>query len=351
MASALELKRSRRRARMRARVLFTGYAVSLLAPRLVIMTAVTLGGGLIIQARDPATKDFVDACYAVYTQLFFEHVGPLPKDPVLRLVYFGVPLLGALVLAEGLFKLGASLLDFQNHREQWKRVMARAEENHIILVGLGHVGARVLEELTSRDRPVVVIEAHEAGAVEEARAAGVPVIVGDARRESLLVEAGVERAAAIIACTDDDLVNLEVTLDARKKNETIRVVLRMFDRNMADKIGNAFAVDSTFSTSALAAPVFAAAALDERVHGAYRLGDTLMLSVEIAVQDAPRLDKMTLSDVETALEAPVVGVVRAGAAPTPRFARTETLGPHDAVVVHIPSDTVEELRDRARGSD
>lgn len=335
-----------------ARALFVGYALRLAAPRLLMMVAITLGGGLFYQARvnaQPGGKiDFVSACYQVYTQLFFEHASGLPQDVWLRGLFFFVPLVGALVLAEGLFKLGASLLDFSSHQQQWMRIMAKTYRDHVILIGLGHVGFRVLEELLARGVDVVAIESRDSGPfVEEARAQGVPLVIGDARRESLLTELGVEHAGALVACTDDDLVNLEAALDARKKNPGIRLVMRMFDQSMAQKIGDAFHVDSSFSTSAISAPLFAAAALDQSVLGAYRLGDTMMVSVELPLPKATPLDGKTVDEIEAALHAPVVGVHRKGSRATHNFARTERLEPGDAVICHVPADEVHALKDRA----
>jgi Trk K+ transport system NAD-binding subunit len=118
----------------------------------------------------------------------------------------------------------------------------------------------------------------------------------------------------VIACTDDDLVNLEIALDVRAINPKIRLVMRFFDQNMAQKLGKAFHVDSTFSTSALAAPLFAAAALDEQVLGAYRLGDTVMVSVQIDVHPGSPMVGKTLLDAEQLLDAPIVGMRREAAA-------------------------------------
>jgi Trk K+ transport system NAD-binding subunit len=337
-----------------ARLLFAGYAVRLAAPRMLILVAITLGGGLYYQARvKAATKvsvDFTAACYQVYTQLFFEHAAPLPADSGLRFLFFFVPIVGVFVLAEGLFKLGGSLVDFRSHQEQWMRIMAKTYRDHTLLIGLGHVGFRVLEELLFRGVDVVVIEAKDGGPfVDEARAQGVPLVIGDARRASLLTELGVEHAAALIAATDNDLVNVEAALDARKVNPSIRVVMRMFDQDMAQKIGDAFSVDASFSTSAIAAPLFAAAALDQNILGAYRLGDTMMVSVEVPLPDGSALDGKTVTDIQTALKAPVIGVHRKGSSATHNFANTERLSPGDKVICHVPVDNVGTLRERLRG--
>ncbi|MFZ9887105.1 MAG: potassium channel family protein [Myxococcota bacterium] len=349
---SIRIRRTPKTSRWRARGLFALYGFRLLAPRLFALAALVIGGGLFVKLRleftGAATVDLVTACYEVYTQLFFEHVSTLPQDPALRVLYFVIPLLGALVLAEGLFKLGASLLDFQNHRDQWMRIMAQTYTDHVVLLGLGHVGFRVLEELAAREVPVVVIEAADGGLfVEEARARGVPLLIGDARRESLLQEVGIGRAAALIACTDNDLVNLEAALDARQLNPTIRLVMRMFDQSMAQKIKGAFALDATFSTSALSAPVFAAAALDETVLGAYRLGDTTMVTVAVPIVTRGALAGRPVAELGLFLDATIVGVQRLGHPPTHRFSPAEVLGVGDSLLCHVPLEQAAALQERA----
>lgn len=330
--------RYRVRTPLRARLLFGLYAARLLAGRLLVLVALLVIGGLSLQWRgDPGQKlDFIAACYQVYTQLFFEHSSGLPEDWILRIMYFTVPLVGAVVLAEGVLKIGTSLLDFNNHRIAWVRIMAETYRDHIVLIGLGHVGFRVLGELLARGRQVIAVEARDEGQfVEEARARGVPLVIGDARRESLLRDLGIDHAACVIACTDNDLANLEIAIDARQINPKIRLVMRFFDQTMAQKLGKAFAVDSTFSTSALAAPLFAAAALDEQVLGAYRLGETVMASVQIDVVTGSPLVGKSLLDAEQHLDAPVVGLRRRGSPATHRFKRAETLAAGDALIVHV----------------
>lgn len=335
---------------LRARVRFGVYALRLLAGRMALLAVLLVVGGLSLQWRgDPGQNlDFVAACYQVYTQLFFEHSSGLPGDWVLRVMYFTVPIVGAVVLAEGVLKIGTSLLDFNNHRMAWVRIMADTYRDHIVLIGLGHVGFRVLGELLARGRQVIAVESKEGGQfVEEARARGVPLVIGDARRESLLRDLGIDHAACVIACTNDDLANLEIAIDCRQINPNIRLVMRFFDQTMAHKLGKAFAVDSTFSTSALAAPIFAAAALDEQVLGAYRMGETVMVSVMIeAIEKSPLIGK-TLLDVEQHLDAPVVGLRRKGEPATHRFRRSDTLAAGDAVICHVAVSETRAVKARA----
>lgn len=345
-----DLRGQRIRTPLRARLRFGVYAARLLAWRMVLLVVLLVVGGLSLQWRgDPGQNlDFVAACYQVYTQLFFEHSSGLPSDWILRIMYFTVPIVGALVLAEGVLRIGSSLLDFNNHRLAWVKIMADTYRDHIVLIGLGHVGFRVLDELLARGRQVIVVESKDGGQfVEEARARGVPLVIGDARRESLLRELGIEHASCVIACTNDDLANLEVAIDARQINPQIRLVMRFFDQTVAHKLGKAFSVDSTFSTSALAAPLFAAAALDEKVLGAYRIGDTVMVSVQIDVDVGSPLVGKTLLDAEQHLDAAVVGLRRKGQPPTHRFRRSEALAAGDALICHVSASDIRGVKARA----
>jgi voltage-gated potassium channel Kch len=96
----------------------------------------------------------------------------------------------------------------------------------------------LLRELGQR---VVVIERDErAQFLEDVRRDGAPLLLGDARREAFLADAGITRARSIVLATDNDIANLEVALDARRLNPTIRVVLRLFDPNMAEKVREGF---------------------------------------------------------------------------------------------------------------
>lgn len=337
-----------------ARLRFFAYAMRLLLPRLGLIAALTIAGGLTLRWRAASPEltelDFVAACYQIYTQLFFEHVSGLPDDWILRVMYFTVPIAGAFIVAEGLLKVGLSLLDLRNHTTAWIRIMAQTYRDHIILIGLGHVGFRVLEELLARGKQVIVVEAKDGGPfVEETRARNVPLVIGDARRESLLRELGLEHASCLIACTNDDLVNIEAGLDARQINPDIRLVMRFFDQNMAKKLGKAFAVDSIFSTSALSAPLFAAAAIDERVHGAYRLGDTLMATLELEITDKGPLAGKNATEIRQLLDAPVVGLRRGKEPPTHRFKRDEPRKPGESVIVHVAVDEIGAVKARARG--
>jgi Trk K+ transport system NAD-binding subunit len=170
--------------------------------------------------------------------------------------------------------------------------------NHIVLCGLGHVGIRILEQLHKLGEQVVVVEKSEdCRFLDEVRQMNIPVITADVRLPSVLERVNIKEARSIIAATDDDLVNLAVALHARQVRPDIRVVLRMFDHDLANRIRSGFGIKTTFSTSGLAAPAFAMAAVDPAVVGSLYVGQDLVLVLQLAVARGSKLEGITLEQL------------------------------------------------------
>jgi voltage-gated potassium channel len=287
--------------------------------------------------------DFGADLYAMYTQIFFEPTAPLPRSPIARAVFWITPLLGAALLARGIFRVGGSLFDVEERRKLWVKIMTDGMKDHIVVCGLGHVGVRVIESLVALEKSVVAIEQNRTESFSAtAEGLGVPVLYGDARRDELLIEAGVRHARAIVCATNDDLANLEVAIDAKRENPTIRVVMRMFDRRMAEKMRTALDVDETFSTSALSGQLVALQATEPGVLAVYPLEDG---SMRVAMQvPAPRgwLGK-TVAACEDAIDGRVVGVRSRGGA-LGRARHDTTIAEGDVVTLDLPASSIPRLR-------
>jgi Trk K+ transport system NAD-binding subunit len=130
------------------------------------------------------------------------------------------------------------------------------EENHVIVVGLGDVGFRTCEELLRLGVEPVGIDLHPDGKFVTTLRTQMAVITGDAREEEVLEQANVGTAAAIIATTSDDTVNLSIGLLAREEPGHRRIVLRIFDDRFAGKVQSTVAFDGALSASRIAAPTF-----------------------------------------------------------------------------------------------
>ncbi|MBL8716192.1 MAG: potassium channel protein [Myxococcales bacterium] len=281
----------------RARLAVVGHVLGRLGRPLAWVVAYTIVATIVtrfeMRRAGANLPDVQQTAYGLFTQLFMEPTEPFPPTPVARLLFWITPLVGAFLIAQGLLKVGASLFDLGARREMWVRIVSDQMRDHVVVCGLGHVGYRVVEELHALGVPVLGIERHDVDSfVAAVRDMGIPVHVGDARRDELLLSVGVQRARAVVCATNDDMANLEIALDAKRMNPQIRVVLRMFDQRVAAKVGGALELDESFSTSALAAPLIALQATQEGVLSAYRLGGALRVTAELTVAKAGTVSEL-----------------------------------------------------------
>ncbi|MFI1996495.1 potassium channel family protein [Actinoplanes sp. NPDC020271] len=185
--------------------------------------------------------------------------------------------------------------------------------DHVVLVGLGNVGTQVLRQLHDLGVRVVAIDRH-AGArgVKSAQRRGIPVIVGDASREETLQAAQLATCRALVVVSTNDPVNLQAALHARAIRDDLRVVLRLFDDDFAQRIGAAFDISTSRSVSRLCAPVFASALVERNVHASIPVDRHVLLVGTVTVLDGSELDGALLSDVDEPGQARVIGMSAAG---------------------------------------
>jgi len=158
------------------------------------------------------------------------------------------------------------------------------DSGHVVVCGLGNIGFRAVEELVRRDEPVVVIEqSADARFLATARRLGVAVIVGDATVPEVLRQAHLATARAVLAVTNNELVNLEIGLLSREFNPRQRVVLRLSDPYLAQTLRDAAGIRLALSTSALAAPAFLAALFGDRVQNIFLVESRVLAAVELVV--------------------------------------------------------------------
>jgi len=111
-------------------------------------------------------------------------------------------------------------------------------KDHFILCGYGRVGSTVARELEHAGVPVVVIDSF-AGSTELAAREGHLIVAGDATRDDVLLEAGVNRAKALITTVDTDATNVYVTLSARSLNPKLFIVARANEEGSEAKLRQA----------------------------------------------------------------------------------------------------------------
>jgi Trk K+ transport system NAD-binding subunit len=156
---------------------------------------------------------------------------------------------------------------------------------------------------------VVIDRNADARGIPVARELGVPYIIGEANRAETLRAASVQTCRALVVVSTDDAVNLETALRARSLKEDVRVVLRLFDGDFADRVQRAFGITISRSVSYLAAPAFAAAMLEREVVGTIPVGRRVLLIAEVPVCAGADLDGRPLADAYRVSETRIIGLV------------------------------------------
>jgi voltage-gated potassium channel len=101
----------------------------------------------------------------------------------------------------------------------------REMKNHYIICGFGRVGHNVAQVFESSRIPYVVIDSKKE-TLDELEIKNVPSIIGDATSDDILLEAGIQSARGLIACSDSDVANVYVTLSARALKPDLNIVAR-----------------------------------------------------------------------------------------------------------------------------
>jgi Trk K+ transport system NAD-binding subunit len=321
-------------------------------PLLIFIFTVMLGGALVsafyVIPETGEHPGLAQSFYCAFALIFFQPTLPFPEVWYLQALYFVVPFVGLAAVADGVLNFGAALMNKRQRGQKWQAAMASTFSNHVIVCGVGKVGYRVILELLKYGRDVVALDLDgDCRFSERVVAAGVPLIVGDARRQEVLQKAGVEHAEAIIPCTNDELANLDIALDARELNPDIRVVMRMFDPDFARRVEQGFGLQTALSASALAAPMFATAAMNVNVKHSFYLGDTLLAVSEYIISPTAQLAGWTLRRLEEELDLSVIGYQH-GAKVQMHPNRDTCLSAGDTVLVLAGLKTLQRL-DRLNG--
>jgi Trk K+ transport system NAD-binding subunit len=317
--------------------------------------AVTVAAGLLYRqlailaaADNPSLVEVpgpLESVYLVLEMIFLQaNTEHFPEQwPYLAAFFFVMPAIGLFLLSTGVANVGVLLVNKSASGNRWEAALASTYSDHIIVVGLGKIGYRVVLQLLQMGQAVVAVEVSEDKPfIPLARELGVPVIVGDARRGNTLMLAGLDRARSVVCLTQDDLTNLDVALDARERRPDIKVVLRMFEEDLARRVERGFGLHTAFSTSALAAPVFAAAATRAHIENSFYVDGELVHLAQVAVDPGSPLAGQTVEQAERLHDMTILKHRRA-AGDQLHPQSDAVLQPGDGLVVVASLDTLERL--------
>jgi voltage-gated potassium channel Kch len=157
----------------------------------------------------------------------------------------------------------------------------------IIVCGLGRIGYRIYVLLRQQGADVVGISDRPITRQPQEK-----IIIGDLRSNTTLIEAGIKTAQTLVLANNDDALNLAILTQARSINPKIRIINRLLNNTLGERLDRTLNDHFTMSVAALAAPIFTFAALGDKAIGQLQLFDrTWPIQEEIIDSDHPWLGK------------------------------------------------------------
>ena len=196
------------------------------------------------------------------------------------------------------------------------------DHNTVIVCGIGKVGYRVIERLAGLRTPPEIVAISLPGDESAflprvSSLACVTIVQGDARDPETLGLAGLDHAYSVVAATSDDLTNLQIGLAARGIRPDVHLVVRVFSDALADELNVAFAIRTTYSTSNLASPTLAAAAVlhgldDGGVNRAFTATGRIFSSDEFTALPKGLLNGLTVEQIRAKYRLLILSLDRDG---------------------------------------
>lgn len=112
-------------------------------------------------------------------------------------------------------------------------------KNHVIVCGYGRNGKQACEQLKSENVKFVAIESNPQIIAAMHEDESVLFIEGDATKDEVLLEAGLENAKALITALPSDAANVFVVLTARDRNSKLKIISRASDDASEHKLKRA----------------------------------------------------------------------------------------------------------------
>lgn len=278
-------------------------------PLLVFILAIVGCGYLyfLLAAPTPyAIHSPAEAIYLMLTLTFLQANSPFPEGWYLQSFFFLMPVLGIGILAQGLADFGVLFFNRRARGKEWEMAVASTFSNHVVLIGLGHLGFKVIKQLNEMEQDVVAIEQNpRADLITSIRAMGIPVIDGDGTRQTVLESACISRARSIILCTQNDSLNLQMAVKARTLNPKIHVVVRIFDDDFAKSLQQQFGFIA-LSATGMAAPIFAASAAGADITAPITVEGVPQSLARLNITPQSRLDSASVDEIEDQYEVSVV---------------------------------------------
>jgi len=191
---------------------------------LAIVIVIGVAGYMLIEGWDLLDSFFM----VIITISTVGYTEVHPQGAAGRLFSSGLIVVGVATMLYGFGVFAETLTDNAFGRYRRARQLQRDLDHlsaHFIICGYGRIGTQIVAEFETHKVPYVVIDQTEE-ALERIRAEGRLHIEGDASREEILKQAGIERARGLVSAVDSDERAVYIVLAARALNPNIYIVAR-----------------------------------------------------------------------------------------------------------------------------
>jgi voltage-gated potassium channel len=259
----------------------------------VRLGAIVLGGiftaavaGFILFGRSA-----LDAVYLVINILgtvgLTEHSNLPDGEKAFTAVVIVVGIFASLYTVGGFIQMVA---EGEIQRALGERRMIREIEHlsgHIVICGFGRIGQLLAQELRREGHPFVIVE-RTPEHIHEAHELGYLVLTGDATQEEVLINAGVERAKALVTALPGDADNVFITLTSRNLNRQLQIIARAEQPSTQKKLTQAGANRVVLPANIGAQRMFAMITRPSTVELMELVADRSVVDVEMGEFEIPQ---------------------------------------------------------------
>lgn len=322
-------------------------------PLLAIILSIVVGGFFYGELHSFAGIEpqlaLIDRPYTMIQLMILEtpaEYSRTPEEWYLIIFWYLQPAIGIYIIGQGAVDFIRLFFDRNERRSAWELAVAQTYRNHIVLVGLGHIGLRTARTLSQMGFEIVAVDDNlDSETDEELAILGIPLVSDDGRITSTLRNAGIEHAQSVIVCTSNDHLNLEITMRARDLNPDIRIVVRMWDARFAEQLKR-FMDAEVLSASDLAAPAFAGSAVGIEITQTLKIGDEDFSMIKLVVRRGSFMEGKTIDVLQEDEQVDIVLHGRNGKEPVVHPDGDIIVSTGDTLVLFARHDKITEIVSR-----
>ena len=192
----------------------------------ILVLITVLVGAFGFKVLGDESWSFLDAIYMVVITLStvgFGEVHPLTEAQriwTIVIISFGIG-----IVLYAFTQATQYLMNFDLLRRRRMEFKASQLKNHFIVCGFGRMGKVICFELSSQNKPFIVIDS-DTDKINDIREAGLTHVQGDATMDETLIKANLKDARGLVVVLSSDSDNLFVTMSARTMNPELFITSR-----------------------------------------------------------------------------------------------------------------------------